>query len=555
MIVNNWKHINPSPDTVNTLTRIRLAVALALPFAVSPAGQAQQTPPVPSMPVSEVWTVVRAAAHELNAADDPLLPVPERLERAAHFGYSDQTAAGLTRIFGSAHPYTIERVPGAGAGSAYRIGVPALRHTDDKGLLTEWEALRAEVQVDRTGRGVETHAVWPSVVSGNDELRFGMRGLRYDSKVRFGYRGLWFGSVGIHADSIEAGSDKHGFKVRSEDVNVDGHVVEKPKTIDQIGALNIKAIRFGDQSIDDFRLAMRFLNFDKAASAELARESSRMQSAATDTPPAQQLEALKPMLRALGKSVLAKGAVVHIDELGMGYGGQRASLKGQLRVANGTLADLDDPQRILKKLVARVEIRVPVALVREAAGAFAAKQAAAQAAQHGGQVDAATVAQLRQGMTDVVVGKLVGGGFARIENEVLISTVEWRNGTLLANGKPVPLPAPQPQPGGQAPLAAAPGRGNYLQPRKVDGSCAMPAYPDDSVLAGRTLRLGVDYLIGTDGHVRQPAVRRPSGFPDYDRAVLAALAQCTWIPALRDGQPVEVPMSEEFVRTAGAEPK
>lgn len=540
---------------MNTLTRIRLAVALALPFAVSPAGQAQETPPAPSMPVSEVWTVVRAAAHELDAADDPLLPVPERLERAAHFRHSDKTAAGLTRIFGNAHPYTIERVPGTGTGTAYRIGLPLLRHTDDKGLLTEWEAMRADVQVDKTGRGVETHAVWPSVVSGNDEMRFGMQGLRYDSKVRFGYRGLWFGSVDIRADSVEAGSDKHGFKVRGEDLRVDGRVVEKPKTIDQIVALNIKAIRFGDQTIDDFRLAMRFLNFDKAASADLVRESSKMQAADTDTPPAQQLEALKPMMRALGKSVLAKGAVVHIDELGMRYGGYRASLKGQLRVANGTLADLDDPKLTLKKLVARFEIRVPVALVREASGAFAAKQAAAQAAQHGGTVDAATIAQLRQGMTDVVVGKLVGGGFARIENDVLISTVEWRNGTLLANGKPVPLPAPQPQPDGQAPLAAAPGRGNYLQPRKVDGSCAMPAYPDDGVLAGRTLRLGVDYLIGTDGRVKQPAVRRPSGFPDYDRAVLAAIRQCTWIPALRDGQPVEVPMSEDFVRNAGAEQK
>ena len=542
---------------MNSLTRLRLAIALTLPLAMPPATHAQETPgtppaaAAPSLPVSDLWQVVRAAVHELDAADDPTLPVPQRLERGAAFRYSPKTAAGLTRIFGSEHPETLERRPGANGGSAYRIGLPPLRYTDDHGLLTEWEALRADIQVDKSGRGVETHATWPSIVSGNDELRFAVRGIGYDSKVRFGYRGLWFGSVGMRADSIETGSDKHAFKVRAEDVRVDGRVVEKPKTIDQIVALNVKAIRFGDQSIDDFRLAMRFLNFDKAASADLVRESSKMKTADADTPPAQQLEALKPMLRALGKSVLAKGAVMHIDELGLSYGGHRASLKGQLRVANGTLADLDDYARLLNKLEARIEVRVPVALVREAAGAFAARQAAAQAAQHGGTLDPQTIAQLRQSMTDVVVGKLVGGGFARLENEVLVSTIEWRKGTLKANGKTVPLPSPQPQPDGQAPTAA-PMRGNYLQPRKVESSCSMPAYPDDAALAGRTLRLRVDYTIDTDGRVQTPTITQPSGYPAYDRAVLEAIGHCTWVPALRDGQPVAVPMSQEIVRSAAA---
>jgi len=569
---------------VTSLTRTcpTLALILALPLALTlsltpplaaaqapaPApAPAQQTAPFPAIPVSDVWTVLRAASQELDAADDPMQPLPVRLERVAAFRYSPDTAARLARIFGSERPYTVERLPGAKGGTAWRAGLPPLRHTDAKGLLTEWDALRIDARVDKSGRGLETRATWPSIASGNDELRFRARGLAYDNKVRFGFGGLWFGKVGIRADSLEAASEQHGFALRAEDVRVDAQVIEKPKAIDQVVSLDIKTIRFGGQPVTDFRLAMRFLNFDKQASADMVRESRKVKALAEDTPPEQRLEALKPSLRALGKSMLAKGAVAQIDELGLSYGGHRATLKGRMQFVNATLADLDDLKLLLtKKLVARFDIRIPVALVREIAGAFAARQVAAQAAQTGGSADPQAIAQLRQSMTDVVVGKLLGGGFARIENDVLVSHLEWRNGTLSANGKPVALPTPQAQPQPQPqtsgdaatppsaalPMALEPGPDNFLQARLVEGSCTLPAFPEDVIRADQALRQRIDYVIGLDGHVKDARLSQPSGSPDYDRAMLAAIQECTYVPALRAGRPIELRTSRETVRAAGA---
>jgi D-alanyl-D-alanine endopeptidase (penicillin-binding protein 7) len=89
---------------------------------------------------------------------------------------------------------------------------------------------------------------------------------------------------------------------------------------------------------------------------------------------------------------------------------------------------------------------------------------------------------------------------------------------------------------------------DFQQARLVEDSCTLPAYPEEAVHSGRSLRLRIDFTVGTDGRVKQAAVGQASGFPDYDRAVLDAIARCTYLPALRGGQPVEATMSREIVR-------
>jgi hypothetical protein len=39
-------------------------------------------------------------------------------------------------------------------------------------------------------------------------------------------------------------------------------------------------------------------------------------------------------------------------------------------------------------------------------------------------------------------------------------------------------------------------------------------------------------VVGADGTVKHAALVRPSKYPDYDRAVVAALAHCRYSPAL-----------------------
>jgi TonB family protein len=58
--------------------------------------------------------------------------------------------------------------------------------------------------------------------------------------------------------------------------------------------------------------------------------------------------------------------------------------------------------------------------------------------------------------------------------------------------------------------------------------------------------------VGADGRVKRAAIGQPSGFAGYDSALQEAVQQCTYIPALRDGKPIEVSVSRQIVRAPGA---
>ena len=58
-------------------------------------------------------------------------------------------------------------------------------------------------------------------------------------------------------------------------------------------------------------------------------------------------------------------------------------------------------------------------------------------------------------------------------------------------------------------------------------------------------------IVKADGSVRNVTLSSPSGRPDYDQAVLAAAARCVYIPALRNGQPVDMPEVWKVVREPG----
>jgi hypothetical protein len=220
-----------------------------------------------------------------------------------------------------------------------------------------------------------------------------------------------------------------------------------------------------------------FTNIDKAAMVALSEAGARGDELSTLTPE-QQLDAMKPLLRSFGKAALARGAAIEIDEIAASYHGARASIKGRVAVQGGAAADLDNLPALIGKIVARFDIRLPAALVREIAGAIAAKQAA----QQGKANDPQALAQLRQSIGDIAIGKLLGDGYARMENDVLVSTVEWRGGELRANGKPVKLgAAPGPDAaagpglpgGGYRPVAGAPHR-RQLHPARLSGRRGAP---------------------------------------------------------------------------------
>lgn len=522
-----------------------LLAALLSPAIAPAAAPAVDTAPAAAKP-SPATSALQALLRELQRPEDRKLPATVQLERIATRQPSAATAERLRASFGTDLLYRLERQPPQAGRTDWRLTIPALHHAPAEGTAFDWTEGRVDFQFNPAGTTARVRGAMDALTAQDATARFTARGIVLDSDQKRGSDALWYGKARVAVAGVEVLAREQNMALDLSGLSVDVAVTDKRKTADIGYDLRVGRVAVAGEQVDALRFALRLTNLDKASLLALSDAEARSTAGFETMTPQQQAAALAPLMRGLGKAVLARGTTVEIDEISAAYHGARAVIKGRVALQGATQADLDDPKALLRKLVARFDVRVPVALVREIAGTVAAKQAA----QQGKPSDAQSVAQLRQSMTDVVVGRLLGGGFARLDDDVLVSTVEWRNGELRANGKPVPLPTPAAP---SASVAANVRGADFLQARRLDGSCTMPDYPDEVVRQDLALEAVFGFVVTADGKVATPTVARASAFPDYDRSVLAALSQCRYAPALRRGQPFDLATTWRLVRVPGSQ--
>ncbi|WLI89869.1 DUF945 family protein [Massilia sp. R2A-15] len=514
-----------------------LSSTLAAALAGMPVHAADAPAPRPVAKPSAVMDAMLSTMRELQAADKSKLPMRERLDALAEFHHTPETAQKLKTVFGSERPWTLARLPVSNGRYDYVGTLAPLHYTSEAGENYEWAPLTLKVSLDKASRNMTTNGSWPSLVFDDKNVHVAVRDISLSAKQKRGFGDLWFGASQASIASVQFDVKKDGTKVALEDIRFHGNLVERPKAADLAYGFSIKSITALGEKVDNVKFAMRMTNIDKATMAELKVLGEKANSNAPGSTPEQQLAAMQPVFKSLGKAVIQRGAAWEIDEISAGYKGNTASLKGRVTVEGASDADLANMPALVKKIVARFNIRVPVALVRDITTNVATRQVSAQA--KGGPANPQTVAQIAQSMHDIIIGKMVGGGYARIEKDVLVSDIEFRGGVLRINGKEIALPA-----------FNAP-RTPPLQARRIESRCVLPDYPESVVRGEQPFELSISFVVKADGTVADVGIVKPSQIPAYDQALLAAMEHCAYMPALIDGKPVQMPTTWHIVSEPG----
>lgn len=494
-----------------------------------------------------VADALQSALGELQLAQDPRLPLPAQLDGIASVRYTPQTAAKLRAVFGNEQPFTVERQQAKAGRLAYRFALQPLHYTGQDDSRVDWDAALLDLDMDKAGKTVGFKGHWNTLAAEDANLRLSAEGITVSGQQSRSRDKLWFGNGQVRIASVRGMAKPGASVVTMDDVRVGWRSVEHPKSIDMLFQQRIGAISAAGEKVEDIRFDMRFVNIDRASMAALQEAGERRREQLKTMTPEQQLAAMKPLFLDFGKAAIARGSALEIDEISARFHGNKASIRGRVGLLGAVEADLQDMNTLLKKIVARFEVRVPVAMVRDIAGIVAARQAA----QQGTPPNAASAAQFGQTMTDVIVGKLVGGGFARVENDVLVSTLEVRNGKLTANGKEIGLP--KLTPAGTAPVSTQ--RSDLpptaLRGRRIADSCTLPDFPDEVLSQDKPLNADFAWRVDEQGRMENVRVTTPSGYPGWDQSMIEALGQCRYIPALQDGKPIGMRIDWSVVRTAG----
>jgi TonB family protein len=537
----------------------RALLAAALPSLLAAAhvcaadAVPKKTPPAPGPVADAIGAMVR----ELGTATPPGMPAHQRLDALMTFRHSDATAAKLAKIYGSTPPWTLVRVPATAPGWTYRATLSPLHYADAAdGSTVDWEAAISDIKVSADERKVTINSRWPSFTAADKTIRIHLRDATLNAQQERSADGLWFGQAHIDIAAVDFDPQGTGAaaapRMSMQGMSFDTRLTDRQGKVDLGYKVGVKRIGVGADGVDEVKLATRVTGIDRQALLDMQALGERQAKLGAGSPE-QQREALMPMLQAMAKSAIRSGTALEIDELGVSYHGQALRANGRLYLEGAVEADAANLPQLLKRLVLRLHVQAPVALLREVTRTLAEQQIKAK---NKGVAEPQAVAQLAASMNDIALGKLVSGGFVRVDGEQLVSDIEYRGG-LKINGKAVELPA-IPGVGGAAGASASASAGvaaaspTFLKARRIDERCVLPDYPADVVKADSPLKLAMRLIVKADGSVRNVTLSSPSGRPEYDQAVLAAAARCVYIPALRNGQPIDMPEVWRVVREPGS---
>lgn len=406
------------------------SAVLAIP-TFAPAANTQ----LPQLTGDPTQTLAQAA-RELKAS----LVIGERnftkqLDNYAKFEFSPELRPQLKEIFGTERPFPLARVPGAAKGQIDYVGkLAAHSYQQPNGTEFSWTEAVLNFTTDKAGRSISSTGSWPSLLLTRPGSSFSVVNMSMTGKQQRAADGVAYGNANFKIGAITVRNLPAQGESR-EVVRLDG--VEVRSDVTRRGAMaeigyrtSIDAIVVGDEQIDRSNVALRLTKIPPKAMVELdkllrAQENSKLSEE-------QQFKLLLQNLEAFGKRAAMAGATLVIDDISAAYRGNVASLKGSIGFQKVVEADFKNYAVLGKKIVARFDVRLPLALMKDVSRVFFARTVNASVPDAEQQIDKGADA-----MVSVMVGKAITAGFAVMDKDALRSTIEIRNSKLIVNGKEI----------------------------------------------------------------------------------------------------------------------
>ncbi|WP_170304231.1 DUF945 family protein [Duganella radicis] len=402
------------------------------------SAHAQEAQQLPELLTKENTATLSQAMKELRAAHGNERNMVKLLDAQAKFEFSPELRPKLKEIFGTERPFVTQRVPGGAKGQInYVTRLAPYLWVQGNGTDFSWAELTAKISTDKTGRGMNATAVWPSLVIARQEGSAHLQNMSMTSKQQRGADGVSYGTATFGIGSIVVRDAAVGGKdarelVRFEDMQARSESVRRGSMAEIGYRSSTKAIVFGAERVERVNLGFRLTNIPAKAMAELD-QSLRAQEESQLAPEAQQALMMR-QLKDFGKRLIQAGAVLNIEDISAAYRGNVAAIKGRITFQKAVETDFDSMAALVKKLVAHFEVRVPVALIKDIGRAIVSKSVPPDTPDAAKQIEAGA-----DGLVSVVVGKAVTEGFAVVEKNELRSNIDFKDGQLTINGKVIDL--------------------------------------------------------------------------------------------------------------------
>ncbi|WP_317205279.1 DUF945 family protein [Janthinobacterium sp.] len=534
-------------------TLIGFTVAAALLAAYPLFAKEAEAPEAPEQP-SELMDAIASASKEMRAAYGQS-PELARVLAQWPWRFSAETTEKLTKVFGSAQPLRVTPAPAPKGTRAYDIRLQPFSFVERDKRQIDWSALHMKLALRKNGDSLRAHTDWPSVKFSRAGEQLLLSDISADSRQERGADGFWYGSTRARIGSMvfdgvdgiaarlkvqdgdaaardyqfaapQAGAGGKAGTIRFDDLRFANTLKKRGAHADLEYQASIKSISAGGHALERVNLELRLLHIDTAALVPLRKKFEQTPQGSRSA--AQLADLMLPPLKDFARRALLGGASLSLDDLSARFLGQTASVKGRVGFEQLTESDVATLGGTLKKLTVQLEMRMPLAMLHALAGAYTRHDLSMK---NGRPPSEAELAVASKELSDRLIDGVLDKAYARIEDGELRSSIAYSKGKLSINGKDME----------QHQMAPADALARTMSPpTKLKATCAKVPYPAG---VGK-LHLELSFVIDAEGHTRDIELTRSSGYPDYDRASMAAALVCSWTPGRFNGKAVEVKMTE-----------
>ncbi|MBB3122029.1 DUF945 family protein [Pseudoduganella violacea] len=235
---------------------------------------------------------------------------------------------------------------------------------------------------------------------------------------------LWFGNARVDIPSVYFSLATLELKFGAIQQNV--RTTTRGKLADSQSDTRLASVEVFGQRIEDVHLGVRFEKFDLAEMHKVEKDAAFLSNAFTS------IEAFNAkrgnVLMAMARSAARHGSRVVLDDFSLSYKNFRARMTGHFGLRDASEKDLASIQQILKKVDGRIEISVPAGIPRAMCQAFVHTVPNIKGT-------AMERWQQQQNCYQAAMTKIVGEGWARMDEGVLRSSIVISQGKLNVNGK------------------------------------------------------------------------------------------------------------------------
>lgn len=345
-------------------------------------------------------------------------------DKASKNQYSAEQLAAVRTVFGSEEPFLVKRLPATGGRTNYSITLPANEYLADQNQV-KWAQGSMQVGVAPNG-SLTVNGSLPSLSFTDKGDRFDLENMRSAGSMQPDYwTGKSRGEIGKMRFTL-AREEGDGFTV--SDTHYSNEMKRQGQYYGGLSEITFGSFSTHDQSVDNVHLALRWRKLDASAMAGLKQEMDRMRGEGADDNAGQLLARYAPLLKRLVKL----GAALDIEDLSGSYNGQKVVIKGSVALPNASDADFESGTAFVKKMAGRLEIAVPLPLLREIAAAMARNDKSREQAK-------VTVEQMSAQIYEMMLGKALANNYARLDKNMLRTTIELKGGLLAINGNVTPI--------------------------------------------------------------------------------------------------------------------